>query len=163
MKNLLSLAVISILFIGMPMTTAISQISIYNSKSAENILFNNITADKMDTPPNWANGNFTGVWGLDIWGQHEIPLGWMFGYYKLSIDIGYFAAGFNIFGDPDISWFIQGYIFGIFMFGHMGENEYTNETYFVGIGKCNKTDYHWRIIGEEGPVFYMEGEYTIFV
>jgi hypothetical protein len=162
LKNLLSLAVIGILFIGMPMTTAISQPPSYKSKSVENILFNNITAEKMDTPPNWANGNFTGVWGLDIWGQHEIPLGWMFGYYKLSIDIGYFAAGLNIFGEPDVSCFIQGYIFGIFMFGHMGENEYTNETYFVGIGKCSKTNYHWRIIGEEGPVFYMEGEYTVF-
>jgi hypothetical protein len=162
LKNLLLLAVIGTLLIGMPITTGISQPPSYHSKSIENLLFNNKTAEKMDIPPTWANGNFTGVWGLDIWGQHEIPLGWMFGYYKLSIDIGYFAAGLNIFGEPDISWFIQGYIFGIFMFGHMGENDYTNETFFVGIGKCSKTNYHWRIIGEEGPVFYMEGEYTVF-
>ena len=146
----------------MPITTAISAPSFKESKSLENILFNNQIPEIRDIPPNWANGNFTGSWGLDIWGEYNIPIGWMFGYYKLSIDIGYFAAGFNVFGDPDISWFAQGYIFGIFMFGHMGGNDYTNETYFVGIGKCDTNRYHWRIICEEGPVFYMDGEYTVF-
>ena len=146
----------------MPITTVISKPINQNLESIEVNSFNNILSVKKDTPPAWANGNFTGVWGLDIWGEHNIPLGWMFGYFKLSIEIGYFAAGFNIFGEPDISWFIQGYIFGIFMFGNMGKNEYTNQTYFVGIGKCSKTNYHWRIIGEEGPVFYMEGKYTMF-
>jgi hypothetical protein len=146
----------------MSITTALSQPVDQQSVSTGYILSNKITKVKLDTPPTWANGNFTGVWGLDIWGEYNIPLGWMFGYYKLSIDIGYFAAGFNIFGEPDISWFIQGYIFGIFMFGHMGENEYTDETYFVGIGNCNKTNYHWRILGEEGPVFFMDGKYTVF-
>jgi len=162
LKNLSSIIVVCILLFGMPIITAISQPVNQHLESMEYILINKISPVIKDTPPNWANGNFTGVWGLDIWGQHKIPLGWMFGYYKLSIDIGYFAAGLNIFGEPDISCFIQGYIFGIFMFGYMGKNDYTNETYFVGIGKCNKTNYHWRIIGEEGPVFYMEGKYTVF-
>jgi hypothetical protein len=144
------------------MTTAVSTPSRQLPKEMEKIFSHNKTTITKDIPPSWANGNFTGVWGLDIWGEYHIPLGWMFGYYKLSINIGYFAAGFNFFGEPEISWFIQGYIFGIFMFGHMGENEYTNQTYIVGIGNSNDTRYHWRIIGEDGPVFFMDGKYTIF-
>jgi hypothetical protein len=141
---------VSVLIIGIPIATAIS------------IPVNKSTSLIKDAPPNWANGNFTGVWGLDIWGENHIPLGWMFGYYKLGVNIGYFAAGFNYFEEQDIAWFIQGYIFGIFMFGTMDSNEYTNQSFFVGIGNCNETHYHWRIIGENGPTFFMHGKYTIF-
>jgi len=115
-----------------------------------------------DIPPNWANGNFSGVWGLDIWGEQHIPLGWMFGYFKLSINIGYFAAGLAFFGETEISWFMQGYIFGLFMFGYLEKNDFTNESFIVGIVKTNETDYYWRVIGEEGPTFFMTGKYTIF-
>ncbi len=144
------------------MTTAIPLPVKQLSKTIEKTIFNDITPFKKDSPPSWANGNFSGVWGLDIWGEYHIPLGWMFGYYKLGVNIGYFAAGFNFFGEPDLSWFIQGYIFGIFMFGSMDANEYTSQTFFVGIGNCNETNYHWRVIGEEGPTFFMHGKYTIF-
>jgi hypothetical protein len=154
--------VISILLLGMTMTSAISSPLKQSFRSVINKIDNDISISIKDIPPNWANGNFTGVWGIDIWGEYQIPLGWMFGYYKLGINIGYFAAGFNFFGETEISWFIQGYIFGIFMFGSMDPNEYTNQTFFVGIGNCNETDYHWRVMGEEGPVFFMNGKYTIF-
>ena len=169
MKKLLPMIIIGIILIGMPMTMAIPIPFTQLSKPLQKTLIYDITTFEnkettsiKDTPPPRANGNFSGVWGLDIWGEHHIPLGWMLGYFKLTVNVGYFAAGFNFFGEPDILWFIQGYIFGIFMFGNMGENEYTNQTFFAGICKTNETDYHWRIIGEEGPVFFMQGKYSIF-
>ena len=105
------------------MTTAISLPSKQLFKSIKENLedckdpFNNTKKTLIkDTPPTWAKGNFSGVWGLDVWGENNTPLGWMVGYYKLSINIGYFAAGFNFFGEPAILWVMQGYFFGIFMF-----------------------------------------------
>jgi hypothetical protein len=74
-------------------------------------------------PPKWANGNFTGLWGLDIWGEWQIPIGWMFGYYKRNTNFSYFYAGFADFEQKNASWFIQGYFFGHFMFGSLGENK----------------------------------------
>lgn len=162
MKKLLLVTVISILLIGLPAATAISPPIKKPLKIIGKTIINDINYIKEDTPPNWANGNFSGVWGLDIWGEYHIPIGWMFGYYKLGINIGYFVAGFNFFEEPDISWFVQGYIFGIFMFGSMDANEYTNQTFFVGIGNCNETTYHWRVMGEQGPTFFMHGKYTVF-
>lgn len=169
MKKLLPILVIGILLIGMPMATAISSPLKQLSQSTKKTLGNDIstfvntkTASTKDSPPNWANGNFSGVWGLDIWGEYHIPLGWMFGYYKWSVNFGYFYAGFAFFGEPNVSWYIQGYFFGPFMFGSIGENEYSNETLFVGIGRYNETDYHWRVMGEIGPTFFMHGTYTKF-
>ncbi len=60
---------------GVPMTTAISSPLKQLSKTMEKTILNDITTFKKDTPPSWANGNFTGVWGLDIWGEYHIPLG----------------------------------------------------------------------------------------
>ena len=154
--------IIGILLIGLPITTAISPSNTQLLKPIkENIKNTKITSIK-DSPPVWAKGNFSGEWGLDIWGEENIPLGWMIGYFKLSINIGFFAAGFNFFGEPAISWFIQGYIFGIFMFGDMGENEYTNQTFFVGLCNHTRNNYNWRIIGEHGPMFFMRGSHTRF-
>lgn len=48
------------------------------------------------------------------------------------------------------------------MFASIGENEYANETLFVGIGRYNETNYHWRLMGEEGPTFFVNGAYTKF-
>jgi len=115
-----------------------------------------------DDPPEWANGNFSGLWGIDIWGEWDIPIGWMFGYYKRNTNFGYFYAGFAEFEQQNASWFIQGYFFGPFMFGSIGENEYANETLFVGIGRYNDTNYHWRLMGEVGPTFFVDGTYTKF-
>jgi len=116
----------------------------------------------VEEPPNWANGNFSGIWGLDIWGETHLPLGWMFGYYKRNPNIGYFYAGFESFWGENDTWFIQGYFFGPFMFGSLGENEYANESLFVGLGSYNNTNYHWRLMGQTGPTFFMYGEYTKF-
>ena len=148
----------------MPITIAKSTSSLNLIQSNTNIFKKEIekTYAPDDDPPQWANGNFSGIWGLDIWGDWRIPIGWMFGYYKHNTNFGYFYAGFADFEEENATWFIQGYFFGPFMFGSIGENEYANETIFVGIGRYNETNYLWRLMGEVGPTFFIYGTYMKF-
>jgi len=37
-----------------------------------------------------------------------------------------------------------------------------NETIYVGIGSVNETNFNWRLMGLEGPTFYMEGTFEKF-
>lgn len=167
MKKLIIVIGVCFLLLAMPATIAISTPNLKLAKRSSSI-FTRVNFDKEkngspeDDPPGWANGNFSGLWGLDIWGQWHIPVGWTYGYYKRTPEFGYFYAGFGNFAQENASWYIQGYFFGPFMFGSMGENEYANETLFVGIGGINETDYHWRMMGKVGPTFYVEGTYTKF-
>jgi len=169
MKNMLFIVGIGILMIGMPLATALSTSTMTYSKPVLNSIeketstsTNTDHSATTDEPPSWANGNFSGVWGLDIWGEYQLSIGWMFGYYKHNTKFGYFSAAFAGFGHENVFWYIQGYFFGPFMFGSLGENESANTTIFVGIGRYNETNYHWRIMGETGPTFFMNGEYTKF-
>ena len=169
MKKILLLLSICTMLIGFPIATAIQTPIATNLQSRQKtnqLAFQTKFIDDQprttDDPPSWANGNFSGVWGLDIWGEVQIPIGWMFGYYKFATNLGYFYAGFADFGQENVSWFIQGYFFGPFMFGSLGENESANETIFVGIGRYNETNYTWRVMGETGPTFFMKGVYTKF-
>ena len=169
MKNMLFIVGIGILMIGMPLATALSTSTMTYSKPVINSLeketstiTNTDHSATTDEPPGWANGNFSGVWGFDIWGAYQLPIGWMFGYYKHNTKFGYFSAAFADFGHENVSWYIQGYFVGPFMFGSLGENESANTTIFVGIGRYNETNYHWRIMGETGPTFFMNGGYTKF-
>jgi hypothetical protein len=167
MKKSLLIIGICILLIGMPAIAAVSDSSTIVRNNRANILKiinkeDMSTTPITDDPPEWANGNFSGLWGLDIWGEWYIPIGWMLGYYKRTPKLGYFHAGFASFWEENISWYIQGYFFGPFMFGSIGENEYANETIFVGIGRYNETNYHWRLMGEVGPTFFIRGTYTKF-
>ncbi len=169
MRNKILLFGIGVLLLGMPLATAINTSSMTNSNLAiqnpENVTAITKNAHQpqiTDEPPSWANGNFSGVWGYDIWGQVQFPIGWMFGYYRHNTNFGYFYAGFAEFGHENVSWFIQGYFFGPFMFGSLGENQSANTTLFVGIGRYNETNYHWRVMGETGPTFFMDGTYTKF-
>jgi len=168
MKKILYLG-ICFLLICMPLATATSTILQTPSESNEkNIRQETIRIEKnddtktTDTPPPWANGNFSGLWGYSIWGEWDIPIGWMFGYYKRNTNFGYFYAGLTLFGEENISFYLQGYIFGPFMFGAISVNESANETLFVGIGRYNETSYRWRVMGEIGPTFFMQGTYTKF-
>ena len=169
MKKIILVIIIGILFLGMPLATAQSTTTLSVTKNQTKHLRNNQSPARVldhpqraDEPPSWVNGNFTGVWGFDIWGEVLIPIGWMFGYYRRNPNIGYFYAAFGEFNHENISWYIQGYFFGPFMFGSLGENESANTTIFVGIGRYNETNYHWRLMGESGPTFFMDGEYTRF-
>jgi hypothetical protein len=169
MKNVLLIFGIGILIIGMPLATSINtsimthtNLPTTTAEKQTSIIRNTNQPPTTDEPPNWANGNFSGVWGYDIWGQYNIPIGWMFGYYRHDTNFGYFYAGFAEFGHENISWYIKGYFFGPFMFGSLGKNESANTTIFVGIGRYNETNYHWRVMGEIGPIFFMDGTYTRF-
>lgn len=169
MKKIICTIVIVLLLIGMPLAIAQSSLVKTNAKTdlkgveKDTLVDTKATLpESADDPPDWANGNFTGTWGFDIWGEFHIPVGWMFGYYKRNTNFGYFYAAFGYFNHENISWFIQGYFFGPFMFGSLGENESANTTLFVGIGRYNETNYHWRLMGETGPTFFMDGEYTKF-
>jgi hypothetical protein len=158
-----------VLLLGMPLATSINTSIMTNANLMTTPAENHMTLIKntdqprtTDEPPSWANGNFTGVWGYDIWGEVHFPVGWMFGYYRHNTNFGYFYAGFADYGHENISWYIQGYFFGPFMFGSLGENESANTTIFVGIGRYNETNYHWRVMGETGPIFFIDGTYTKF-
>ncbi len=155
---------ICVLLITMPITLSKSTSTLKFAQRNTNIFTPEFekTTSPADDPPSWANGNFSGLWGFDIWGEWHIPIGWMFGYYKRNTNFGYFYAGFAEFEQQNATWFIQGYFFGPFMFGSIGENEYANETLFVGIGRYNETNYHWRLMGEIGPTFFVDGTYTKF-
>lgn len=167
MKKLLVVIGICALLSLMPTTLAVSTPTTKLAQRNTNIFTKEKpvieeTLSPTDDPPGWANGNFSGIWGFDIWGEWHIPIGWTYGFYKLNPNFGYFYAGFAKFGEENASWFIQGFFFGPFMFGSIGENEYANETLFVGIGRINETDYHWRMMGEVGPTFFVDGTYTKF-
>lgn len=169
MKKIVWTILVAALIIGMPLAIAQSNLGKTTQTPMAKSIENDTGADtkatrpqRADEPPSWANGNFTGVWGFDIWGEWHVPVGWMFGYYNRNPNFGYFYAAFGDFGHENISWFIQGYFFGPFMFGSLGENESANTTIFVGIGRYNETNYHWRLMGETGPTFFMDGEYTKF-
>lgn len=169
MKKIIIAIIVGIVLLGMPLATAQANLVMANIKTLTKNNDNGLSTElksthpqRADEPPSWANGNFTGVWGFDIWGEVQIPLGWMFGYYKHNPNIGYFYAAFGYFGQENFTWYIQGYFFGPFMFGSLGENQSANTTLFVGIGRYNETNYHWRLMGETGPTFFMTGKYTKF-
>jgi hypothetical protein len=169
MKNKIIVLALSVLIIGMPLATAY-EITTQESSKLQAIHGENHKLTFVQTMhrfmsngirPIRANGNFSGDWGFDIWGEVQIPVGWMSGYYRFSTKLGYFYAQFAYYGQ-NVSWYIQGHFFGPFMFGSLGENESANSTLFVGIGRYNDTYYHWRVMGEKGPTFFMEGQYGKF-
>lgn len=74
MKKILLISGICLLLIGMPAISAISDSSNIASKSNKVNILNRLinkedtsTTPTVDDPPGWANGNFSGLWGLDIW------------------------------------------------------------------------------------------------
>ena len=169
MKKLLSLLSVCIILIGMPAATALSspvwilsQPKIRNIEKEMTTLTDVNGPSTMEDPPAWANGNFSGVWGIDIWGEAQIPLGWIYGYYRRTPNFGYFYAAFADFWEENDTNFIQGLLVGPFMFGTLGHNESANETLFVGLGGYNETHFYWRVMGQTGPTFFMYGEYTKF-
>ena len=167
MKKVLIAIGVCFLLAAMPISLSIASPTQRIGKRLNKILENEEPLEIVgplpaDDPPEWANGQFAGVWGLDIWGEWHIPAGWMFGYYKRTTSWGYFYAGFADFGVENATWYIQGYFLGPFMLGSLGETESANETLFVGIGKYNDTDYHWRLMGEIGPTFFVDGEHEAY-
>jgi hypothetical protein len=161
MKKIVVIFGISILLIWMFATTAVV---FQKTVTAKQLLSKDCkTLSTIDDPPDWATGNFTGVWGFNILGQPFRPLGWVGGYYSDIFCIK-FAGVFAEFEDQQPTGYLGGYIIGPFMLGIVGNITTEEETYFVGIGGYNETssEFYWRIIGIVGPSFYMYGTYTRF-
>ena len=169
MKKLVLAICIGLMFVIMPAVSAysspiwiLSKPKIQHLEQEINNLGETGGPYTLEDPPEWANGNFSGVWGIDIWGEAQIPLGWLYGYYRRQENFGYFYAAFADFWEENDTNFMQGLLVGPFMFGSLGYNESANDTLFVGLGGYNTTHFYWRVMGQTGPTFFMYGEHTRF-
>jgi hypothetical protein len=144
----------------MPATTAFSVPT--SLKTQTLVIPENPSSFDNDTPPDWAMGNFSGVWGLNVLGQPLPPAGWVAGYYAFNGLFGRFEGVFDVFNVTNATGAIGGFFLGPFMFGQIVNRTTGNSTGFVGIGGANTTHFYWRIMGILGPTFYMYGVYSKF-
>lgn len=157
MKKLLF--VIGICFlIALPSTLAFPTVLKKTEYTKNCVDFDSTSAN--DTPPSWATGNFSGVWGLNVLGQPLPPAGWLVGYYSFNGLVGRFEGVFDVFNVTNATGAIGGFFLGPFMFGQIANITTGNATGFVGIGGANTTHFYWRIMGFVGPTFYMYGVHS---
>lgn len=157
-KTVLSLLIICIVLSSIASSTAVS---LHKQRTPLKFTSRSAVTLENETPPDWATGNFSGVWGLNIAGQPLPPVGWLAGYYS-NMGIGRFVGVFSPFNVTNITGYIGGILLGPFMLGIVGNSTTGNQTYFVGLGGANTTHFYWRIMGFVGPTFYMYGIYTKF-
>lgn len=166
MKKLIIILGVCVLLAGMPAMTAISIPKMKNLKRTLPI-FEKITANE-DDAPYWAEGTFNGTWGLREFlflRMIEIEIGNISGYYgtllgPIKVIKGEFYPHWNHSKVTNIT----GVYFGAVIFGTIGDvdlkidqyNITTNETNYVGLGDQNETRFDWRIMGRQGPTFYMK-------
>ena len=105
-----------------------------------------------------------------LFGMIKIELGNISGYYgkffgPLRVIKGEFYPHWNHTKITNIVGICSDKV----IFGEIGEVDLkdvydveTNETNFVGIGDKNETNFDWRIMGREGPTFYMKGTFSKF-
>lgn len=165
MKKILFMMIITITMVSMQII------------NAEPFTKNNTKTDitgAADEAPAWAEGSFSGSWGIRefsiFFGKLiNIELGTIQGYYKtgyLSRISGIFVPNWNQSQKTEIS----GFYIGPFIFGSLDElniqdpdyTAATNKTVYVGLGSQNVTSFNWRIMGKEGPTFYIEGVLSKF-
>ena len=123
-----------------------------------------ISADPEEAP-NWATGNFTGVWGIDILGHDIIPIGIVQGYHGRGfhgeLKFGRFLIDYTENGKENGTQ-LEGLFFGPFLLGKSTDMATENSTAFVGIGGYNETHFNWRIMGMSGPTLFMKGTFSNF-
>ncbi len=161
MNKKLLFAVVIVLILCMPisMSYSISNTKIETTESYKlSITGNNNTTE----PPEWAVGNFSGVWGLNILGVPLEPAGWIEGYYS---DTFLFHMQ-GVYGENNQTTpmcNISIWAFGPFLIGAAQNISTGNGTFIVGLGGVNETQhFYWRISAIIGPSFYMYGTYTKF-
>ena len=157
-RKILTIAGICLLLIGMSAASArplrtIPQLQNHIPETPQQALNN-------DTPP-WANGNFTGVWGVNILGIPLEPIGWITGYYQ-NIGLGRLEGVYATFNETNATSYLTGIMLWIFFLGGAGSLATGNGTYVIGIGIANETHFYWRINAIIGPSFYIYCEYTKF-
>jgi len=160
MKKILIAIGIVFLMLGMPAMTAtptnnIRQIST-SMPLKQNVGFVN------DTPPDWAAGNFSGVWGLNILGIPLPPIGWIEGYFSNAPGFGRLEGGYAEFNVTNATNILGGFMIWIFFLGGVTNIATGNGTYVSGIGVANETHFYWRLNAIIGPSFYIHCEYTKF-
>ena len=152
MKKTIIVGIICLLVAGIPISSAVS--------IEKPTLFKNLINEKpiqtVEDIPEWAIGNFTGIWGINIGGQPGDPLGQVFGYYGTNRFVGVFT---NSTAPNGWLWGIK---FGFFMFGIIANITGEQSTYFVGLGGFNETHFYYRIMGFVGPTFYLGGVHNPF-
>ena len=114
-----------------------------------------------DDPPEWAKGNFSGVWGITALGIPLPPAGWITGYYQV-IGLGQLDAVYAEFNDTNATSFLRGIMLWIFFLGGAGSLATNKTTWVSGIGVANDTAFYWRINAIIGPSFYIFCNYTAF-
>jgi hypothetical protein len=165
MRKIVVVIGICFLISVMPITTAISfpnrSQPISKIEKTQRFIFNDEkSVCTLDDPPEWANGNFSGEWGITLLGLPVKALGWIEGYYQ---NIGFgrlegYLAEFNKTASTKIS----GVMLYVFFLGGVEDISTGNGTFVSGIGIANETHFYWRISAIIGPSFYMACEYSKF-
>ena len=152
MKKTIIIGIICLLLIGIPITSAIS---VEKATFIKNIRKDQPIQTLKDIPE-WAIGNFTAVWGLNINGEPTDPLGLVLGYYGIRL-----FAGIVTNTTAPNGW-IWGYRFSIFMIGMVANIDGEQKAPIIGIGVWNEEGFYYRIMSIVGPTFYIAGVYNPF-
>lgn len=148
MKKILLLA-ICLMLVGIPITSGLQlEKQIYQIPEQ--------TAPIPEDIPQWAIGNFTGVWGLNINGQPTDPIGLIAGYYGT-----YRFVGIITNSTAPNGW-IAGFTFRSFLIGRVGNLSGENTVPVIGIGIRNETGFYYRVMSFFGPTIYIAGIYHPF-
>jgi hypothetical protein len=160
MKKIFLTLGICFILIAMPIMTANPMKQIRNPRIKTLISEVEKQTPALDEPPEWANGEFAGVWGMTILGFPTPPMGWVAGYYQ-EIGLGTLAGVFGPF-NGNATGAIAGAMLWIFFMGGVEILATGEGTYVAGIGVANETHYYMRLHGILGPNYYMSVEYTRF-
>jgi len=164
MKKIFLLIGFCFLLLGMSAASSISvkNVNLFRSKNQLSV---DVTSSPEDAP-DWAVGNFTGTWGLNIWGGDWFPIGTVEGYhgigFHLDIKFGRFLIECGGENGEENGTQLQGIFFGPFLLGKTIDMENGNESSFVGIGDYNETTFRWRVMAKTGPVLYVKGTFSEF-
>jgi hypothetical protein len=128
-------------------------------KQINNFEYKYINKSDFNDPPDWADGEFNGTWGISLLGLPLLELGWVYGYFSAIEAFGKLEGYFAEWKDDEPKSFISGYIILYNMIGYVGEiDNPDNGTFFMGIGTPNENgEFYYRISLILGPNWYMTG------
>jgi len=159
MKKIIMIISLVIFLFLMP-----SGISVSTSEKMKCLSVENLSSDPEEAP-GWAIGNFTGVFGIDIWGHDLIPIGCLEGYFGKGFH-GEFKFGRlqieYIKNDEENGTILEGLFFGPFLLGQATDISSDEKVPFCGIGEYNETNFSWRVMASNGPTLYMKGTFSEF-
>lgn len=163
MRKYLIVLFVCFLVVSFSVTSIANRINLKNIK--DNIEpFVKISSSSEDDPL-WAIGNFTGEWGLNVWGSDWFSIGSVHGYYGMgfagSLKFGRFLITSNESNGENSTKF-EGLFIGPYLLGEITDMQTKDKSAFVGLGDYNATAFHWRIMGMTGPTLFMKGTFNDF-